>query len=214
MMVLFHVNNMFMFSIGNFPYFMIPATTILLWPDWPLRLFNRLRGKINSAEKTSLPLIPKRSTVIRFVVLSYMCFHLIFPFRHLLFTGRAAWTEEGHEFAWRMMLRSKASFGVFIVKDLQSGREIVVEPSKHLPGPYWERSMCESPELILQFAHHLRDYYRQKGIPEVAVYSQIKSSLNFRRYQYIVNPTVDLAKEKRQPFKHYNWIMPLTEELP
>lgn len=213
--LLFHVNNIFMFSIGAFPYMMILATTMFFDPNWPKQVFSKL---IRSSKKDSVELVNVASKGKKGFVTSVLCFYvifqLVFPLRHFLFEGSPSWTNEGQRFAWRMMLRAKDTFGMFVVKDPQTGKEYLDDATGYFGSFESHRSAYYSPEMILLLAHHIRDVYRKKGIENVEVYAKLKCSLNFRKHQHIVDPDVNLAQEKRQPFKHYSWIVPLTEELP
>ena len=76
------------------------------------------------------------------------------PLRHLLYPGNVSWTEEGHRFAWHMMLREKSGRAIFTVTDPASGRVWRVRLSDHLT-PRQIRKMSTRPDMLLQFAHYL-----------------------------------------------------------
>ena len=68
--------------------------------------------------------------------------------------------------------------------------------------------MKTQPDMILQFAHHLRDHYRAQGMQEVEVYAHIKARLNDHPYQVYVDSKVDLAAEVWPFFRSKDWIVP------
>ena len=72
--------------------------------------------------------------------------------------------------------------------------------------------MADRPVMILQFAHWLRDRYRDQGMEDVEVYADAWSSLNGRSHQRLIDPRVDLAAEKRSLLPA-DWILPLTTPL-
>ena len=65
------------------------------------------------------------------------------------------------------------------------------------------------PDMVLQFAHYLRDLSHRRGVPEVAVYANVRASLNGRKTQPFIDAKVDLAKVEWEPFKPSPWIMPM-----
>jgi vitamin K-dependent gamma-carboxylase len=117
--LLFHLMNSQLWTIGIFPWFMIFGTLILL----PPRLFRGGRvlpaGTAPAAPRT----LTRRQLVTLALLGTYAAIHLLLPFRHLLYPGDANWTEEGARFAWRMMLRRKsASRPVVQITDTATGR--------------------------------------------------------------------------------------------
>lgn len=101
-----------------------------------------------------------------------------------------------------MKTRVKRATIRFIVKD----GEGVVHPvtvSEYLTKKQ-ARDMSGKPDLILQFAHFLRDEHRRRGrIVRVEASSLV--SLNGRPYRELIRPGTDLTKEKRR-FLPYGWI--------
>ena len=65
--------------------------------------------------------------------------------------------------------------------------------------------MVEHPDMLLQFAHYLRD---RAGPPQIPVYAVNYVSLNGRPRALLVHPEVDLAKIKRD-LRPAEWILPL-----
>jgi len=140
----FHVGNHFLFPIGLFPLMAFTTTLIFFEPDWPLRCFNWLRrprfakpewrwariglfilppigillgwkDRISGYSRTKQARL--QPWVVGFVT-CYLLVQIVVPFRHAFIAGDAKWTEEGQDFSWRMMLRTKdASHVIFHVVD-------------------------------------------------------------------------------------------------
>ena len=139
-------------------------------------------------------------------------FHVLVPLRHHLFAGDVAWTEEGHRYSWRMMLRSKSGNGKFYVDtprrvgDSLTWERHTVYPRKRLTKKQ-TRKLYTHPDMILQFAHHLRDEALAQGHDSVRVYAEVRTRLNFRNYHPYVDPERDLAKETWNLFGPNDWIL-------
>ena len=132
---------------------------------------------------------------------------LALPLRAYAYPGPAAWSEEGYRFGWRVMLVEKAGQAEFTVVDAATGRRSLVDNGAFLTD-YQEKQMAIQPEFIRQFAHHLREVYRERHAFSAArVYVDAHVSLNGRRSRRLVDPAVDLAAEA-DGWTHRNWIEP------
>ena len=236
----FHLLNAALFKIGIFPWFMILATVIFLPPDLPRRIAGLLWKRANrrrspATSRDAVPAAasgnavqaatlrdpapgalrasaPGRERVITALVAAYLAVQVVVPLRHLLYPGNVSWTEEGHRFAWHMKLRDKEAGAVFVVTDPASGKTWTVHPSRHLT-PHQQNEMTSRPGMILQFSHFLAEKERRKGYESVEVRAFVMASLNGRPPQLLIDPTVDLARERRRLLPQ-RWIVPLTEALP
>jgi vitamin K-dependent gamma-carboxylase len=194
----FHLANAQIFDIGVFPWLMIPATTIFFAPSWPRRWAPRAFAPFRPELATAPP-----GALLRWVVALHVALQLVLPFRHLLYPGRTAWTEQAHSFAWRMMLRSKIGEALFRVYDPARGAVELVDPAAVLPE--WQaRKMACRPDLLHQFALWLA---AQRG-PGTQVRVDSLCSLNGRPAQPLVDPSTDLAAEPRR-LVPAPWILPL-----
>ena len=132
------------------------------------------------------------------------------PLRHLLYPGNVSWTEEGHAYSWQMKLRAKRGEAEFIVRDPLTDRTWRVDPEYYLTSRQ-ARKMSTRPDMILQFAHYLADHWKSAyNVESVEVNVISKVSLNGRKAQSMVDPSVDLARIDRS-LKRADWILPLTE---
>jgi hypothetical protein len=130
---------------------------------------------------------------------------IVLPFRHLAIPGDANWTEEGHRFAWHMMLRTKSSSAGFVLTDGE--RTWRIANADYLT-PKQEAGMAGNPERIVLFARHLSKLHDGA---EVRVNSWVR--LNGRERARLIDPTVDLSRVSPFWLGHADWILPLEEPL-
>ncbi|TDU70901.1 vitamin K-dependent gamma-carboxylase-like protein [Prosthecobacter fusiformis] len=213
--VAFHLLNARLFSIGIFPWFMLCATLIFFPADLPRRIWQSVLGKKSPASSPLLSMTTSpwtRSQHVTAVLLAaYFLVQILMPLRHWLYPGNVDWTEEGHRFSWHMKLRSKDAQATFLVTDLRNGHITEVYPGEYLTERQCGK-MANRPDMILQFAHYLAEQLKRQDYEKVEVRAHIMASLNGRKPQLLVDPTVDLSREPRN-LAPARWIMPLTEPL-
>jgi hypothetical protein len=218
--VAFHLTNAGIFQIGIFPWFMLAATLFFFPPDLPRRFAHAVLHPSDVPYQppappgdAALPLgglsLRRRALVALLAV--YMAVQILVPLRHFLYPGDVSWTEEGHHFSWHMKLRDKDSTALFNLKDPASGRTWTVDLRQCRTRQC--DKMAGLPDMIIQFAHHLAEEKRREGYPDIEVRVVVLASLNGRRPQPLIDPSVDLAKVRRS-MRPARWIMPLTEPLP
>ncbi|HKO61878.1 MAG TPA: HTTM domain-containing protein [Pyrinomonadaceae bacterium] len=221
--VVFNLINAAIFNIGIFPWFMLGATLIFFPPDL-MRRFARafltpgaaLRADTTqkSAIRPSLSspsILSRNQKILLGLLAAYAAFHVLLPLRHYLYPGNVSWTEEGHNFAWHMKLRTKRGEALFTITHPATGQTWIVDPKDQL-DPRQAMKMANKPDMILLFAKHLAEQKRLQGFDNVEVRAQVTSSLNGRKSQVLIDPTVDLAKQSRSLLPA-NWIVPLHTPL-
>ncbi len=104
------------------------------------------------------------------------------------------------------MLRAKRGSGHFVVKNLASGEEERVNPRKELSAKQ-ARKLWTHPDMILLYAHHLRDQALAEG-DNVAIFAKVKVKLNDGQYHPYIDPEVDLAKIEWSFWAASPWILP------
>ncbi len=209
--IVFHLLTALLFPIGIFPHVMIVAALIFFSIDFHEKIIQKLNKWLRLPSEWLK--ITKTYTPPRFiqgVFIIFFTFQLLFPFRYLLYPDELFWTEQGYRFSWRVMLMEKAGYTQFTVKDV-TGRQIVVNNNDFLTV-FQEKMMSTQPDMIVQYAHILRDYYAQKGFVSPQVYVDSYVTLNGRLGKPLISPTTDLAKEK-DSFKHKKWILPFNETI-
>lgn len=206
--VMFHVSNALIFGLATFPWFSIMMSSLFFNPSWPRNL-PFLKKYLPVLKDVSLKNNNYyfKSNLLKNAIIFYLAVQILLPLRHWLYPGNVNWTEEGHYFSWRMMLRAKTGTINYTVHFPDSNTTIVENPMDHITkGQY--QDLIGKPELIVQYAHFLADKHKKDAGEEVIVKATSEVSLNGRPRQPIVDPEVDLASENRS-LKHYDWIIPL-----
>ncbi len=211
--IVFHVLTRILFQIGMFPYIMILATLIFFSEGFHLKIIAVLRKVTDKFKKTinqeaSVPYQLKKSVLnifIGFCVLHFTI-QLIMPFRYLCYPDRLFWTEQGYRFSWRVMLMEKAGKTFFNVTDNDTGKSGEAMMDNDLTVNQ-EKMMATQPDMIVQYAHYLKEKYQKLGIknPKITVESYV--TLNGTGSQLYINKYVDLTKVK-DGFHHKWWILP------
>jgi vitamin K-dependent gamma-carboxylase len=207
-LAIFHLINVWLFGLYIFPWLMIAATTIYFEPTWPQDLWARVgQGKATevaglATEAVAPPRTPRwRSVVVTVALAVWIAAQVVVPLRHYAIPGNSSWTEEGHYFAWHMMLRQKSGSVTFVVSD--GDRTWRIDPRDHLTDDQ-ARELPWYPQHLVQFAHYLADLH-----PGAEVRAETLVSLNGRPYQPIVDAEVDLASIDPSWWGHEEWIVPL-----
>lgn len=205
--VAFHVTNASLFNIHVFPWFMIVATTLFFDPSWPRRVLGAtvIPSKLNEDSSVN----GKRLWLSRLAVL-YIGFHLVWPFRHLMYFGDASWHEQGHLFSWRMMLRVKEVALGYALEDPKTGLVANVNHKQFLAIEQSDR-FAKDPRLIVQFAEFLAQHFEKELGHRPIVHAVAVASLNGRTPQLLVDPNLDLASVNIN--RPDTYIVPLTEKL-
>lgn len=223
----FHASTGLLFRIGIFPIVMIAATLVFFPPDWPRRLLRRAgthaRATVGRQDDDRRPMPPAatdqpaaprhfgdvvgKSTTSsarddsqrwRWALVALALVAIIqvaLPLRHLAYPGNVRWTEEGYLLAWRVMITEKAGHVDFRVRDA-GGAEWQVGPDLVLTD--WQATQVTiRPDLLVATAHLIADHYRTVGHGAVEVRADAFASFNGRPHQRLVDPTVDLAAQRR-----------------
>ena len=196
--IFFHTHNFFVFPIGVFPLLSLALTLLYFDPDFPKKLIPKSAKQFFLRNyKTRVPTshqgqsLPSKN-IVKFLMLFLIC-QMIIPFRHHLYPGETNWHEEGHYFAWRMMLRQKVVEMRYDITHPTTGETRYAPPEDYL-NPSQIRSFAGNPGMNLQFAHHLRKLViRNAGFTPV-VTAQILVSLNGRDPKKLVDENLDLGK--------------------
>lgn len=200
--VIFHLFTGILFQIGVFPIVMILLTPIFFEEKFHQKLLKKLnRKQISSAFHQ-----PSRFIQNLFVV--HLVIQILLPFRPLLYNGNMFWTEEGYRFGWRVMLAEKAGTATFYVTDEADSlsMEKTINNSDFI-NLHQEKQMAFQPDMILQFAHYLEKVLINKyGFINPSIRCESYVTLNGSASSLLIDPTVDLTKQKRG-FAKKQWIL-------
>ena len=213
--VTFHLLTAVLFPIGMFPFIMIGTALIFFSAEFHEKIIRTVGSWFHVSREFLTPHIAYRYTgmVSKSMISLFILFFVIqvaLPFRYLLYPGELFWTEEGYRFSWRVMLMEKAGYAQFLVKD-DSGKQIAVD-NKEFLTPLQEKMMATQPDMILQYAHLLRDHYARHGFRNVQVYVDSYVGLNGRLGKPLIDPLTDLAKQ-HDSFEHKPWILTFSDEI-
>jgi hypothetical protein len=213
--VVFHLLTRILFPIGMFPYIMIMAATIFFSAGFHHRVLAILarwfhidksyfdNGKAMTRDHSRL------GRVRMGIIAIYFIFQILFPWRYLLYPGNLFWTEEGYRFSWRVMLMEKTGYANFKVVDSETGKYFYVNNRDFLTT-FQEKQMSTQADFILEFAHFLAEYYRERGHKNLQVFVESYVSLNGRKSRPYIDPEVDLLSLE-DSFRHKSWILPPEE---
>jgi hypothetical protein len=203
--LVFHMFNNYLFHIGVFPWLCLATLTLFRSPGWPRRWFP---GAAPDTAAHARPPATVRQTTALVLLHLYLAVQLLVPLRHWLYPGNVSWTEQGHRFAWHMMLRHKdiKTFTMSLT-DPRTGARRQIHPREYL-NPRQVREMSRRPDMILQFAHHVADLKQARTGVRPVVNARVEASLNARPYQELIDPTVDLAAQP-DSLAPAPWIVPL-----
>ncbi|GAA4800979.1 HTTM domain-containing protein [Litoribaculum gwangyangense] len=202
----FHLFNSFVLQIGIFPYLALAFTLFFFEPQTIRNIFLKKKPLYSSEEV----IVPNFKTPAIIIFLIYFLLQIGFPLRHYFFEDDVLWTEEGHRLSWRMMLRAKSGYAIYKVENKETGKIHNINLDNYLTKKQ-QRSATTKPDIIWQFAQRLKKQFKQDG-QDVSVYVNCKVSINGKPYKTLINPEIDLANEKWNPFKHSSWILPSNNE--
>ena len=212
--IAFHLSNATIFSIGIFPFLSIALTALFFTPATHRKIITLFTPKkkrrhhhpLASESDFHQPAFRWRRTIL--VTLSlYLGWQLLMPFRHWLYPSNPNWSEEGHRFAWHMMLRRKHATVDFIVYHPSIRYAWRFNTMDHITA--WQyRKMSYHPDMILQFAHHISNHLQRQNLPPAEVHVLAFASLNGRPPALLIDPAVDLAQMPRN-LQSASWILPL-----
>ncbi|WP_114780666.1 HTTM domain-containing protein [Botryobacter ruber] len=210
--IVFHVFTALLFQIGMFPYIMMVSTLVFFSESFHLRVLQTFRGWFNvrlSFSQKVAEVTPLMQRLLPGLLAVHFVLQLLVPWRFLLYPDKLFWTEQGYRFSWRVMLMEKTGTAFFYVRDPRTGRESEIVNRDYLT-PNQEKMMASQPDMLLQFAHLLRDDYKSKGIRNPQVRAEVYVSLNGRGSRPYIDPTVNLAAEQ-ESFLPKTWILPFEE---
>ena len=219
LVVLFHGLTSAMFPIGVFPFVMIISTLIFFSDKFHEKIIRFLKKIFRkNHRKKNLKETKEKFTLNKlsyFFLIAFISFQLLMPFRYLLYKGNLFWTEQGFRFSWRVMLIEKVGYAQFYVHEPKSGRKKLINTNNFLTGQQ-EKMMATQPDMILQFAHHLRDHYSDTTIIErngekiylnkPKITAEVHVGLFNKGSKLFIDPNVNLSAIKRG-YHPKSWIL-------
>jgi hypothetical protein len=213
--IIFHCLTALLFPIGMFPYIMIATGLIFFSGEFHMKVLSLLSGIPVLKKEVEQPARqyiwrPAASRLMIGFLVFFFVIQIALPFRYLFYPGELFWTEEGYRFSWRVMLMEKAGHIEFTVKDAD-GKQVRVDNREFLTA-LQEKMVSTQPDMMLQYAHILKEHYIRKGFRSPGVYVDSYVALNGRFGKPLVDSMTDLGKEK-ESFGHKAWILPFHDEI-
>lgn len=197
--IIFHVLTAILFpGIGMFPFIMIVCATVFLPVTFHEKLlyFNP-QSAIRNPQSYSVPSF--QYSIIPFILLVHFIIQFLLPLRSHLYKDNLFYTEQGYRFSWRVMLMEKAGTVFFHVKT-PNGKLVEINNSDFLTMQQ-EKQMSTQPDMILQFAHHLKEVYHTNE-----VYAEAYVCVNGRGSRLFLDPKTNLA-EVNDDLSPKKWIL-------
>ena len=212
LVIIFHVMTYIFFpSIGMFPFVMIFSTTIFLSSKIHNKIIIRIKKILKLRHNKEIEKKLSNNKICMSIVSFVLILQILIPLRYLIYDGELFWHEQGYRFSWRVMLMEKSGHSTFTVIDKETNQRVVVSNDNFLT-PFQEKQMSFQPDLILEYAHYLKNHYKKKGFKNPSVYVDSFVTLNGRLSKRFIKKNTDLAKEK-DSFKQKNWITHLKDEI-
>ncbi|MFD2513140.1 HTTM domain-containing protein [Pontibacter locisalis] len=208
--IVFHVLTAVLFQIGMFPYIMIVSTLIFFSASFHESILSWLRSfvRLNLPAKPAFAKVTAQPMLLNLLALHFVL-QVLVPWRFMLYPDKLFWTEQGYRFSWRVMLMEKTGTAFFYVQDPGTGSEVEINNRDYLTVTQ-EKQVATQPDMLLQFAHIIREDFKSKGIPDPRVRAEVYVSMNGRGSRLLIDPGVNLANEK-ESFLPKSWILPFEE---
>ena len=200
--LLFNLANHFLFGqqIAVFPFLMIASYVLFLEPSQPRHAYHKFKIAIQNcmanlqgrkptkAHPKTLDIVLPEYTASRMknmgmvLIVSWICFQLIFPLHWRVKTGTNHWIEEGRRFSWTMMSRGIDAFVAFSILNPKTNKAYRVRFSDYLSMKQY-LNITSSPDMMKRFTKYLYEHGNKHGIknPVIRFYSEM--SLNGRAPQ-------------------------------
>jgi len=212
LVIFFHVLTRVLFPIGMFPYIMIFSTMIFFGYQFHDRIIAAVCRllRINKAtfDNGQVMNVKTIDRLAPWLLGGFICIQLLMPMRFLLYPGNVFWTEQGYRFSWRVMLMEKTGYANFKIVDSKTGKRFYVQNEDFLTATQ-QKQMATQPDLIVEYAHYLGNHFSSQGHQNIEVYVESYASLNGRKNQQYIDPTIDLMTVENS-LKHKPYILALT----
>jgi hypothetical protein len=204
--IAFNLTNSFLFNDINIFPFMMMCSLVLFIPSEKMRGWMRLKAW-TAPKYQQIPM----QAALKYGLTAFVVFQLLFPLRHWLISGNADWTMEGQRFSWRMKVQHRSTEEIaFSLLDHGTKTIYPIDFGNYFIHQDQVRLMASDPACLVDFAHYLQSFHQPKlHSPKVEVKARVKVGFNGHPPQFVVNPDLDLASQKRSKTGGNDWIFPL-----
>lgn len=208
LVIAFHVMTRILFPIGMFPWIMIAAATVFFASDTLKNILTKTFNFLSSKESIN---DIARHSFSKILVGVLIISQIVLPWRYLMYPGELFWHEQGFRFSWRVMVMEKQGYTTFRVVDKNNGDNWTIKNEDFLTS-FQEKQMAFQPDFILEYAHHLAEYYKINHNRNIAVYADSYVSLNGRSTKRFVDPAIDLTTRSRNLIP-IDWLLPFNDTI-
>ena len=208
LVIAFHIMTRILFPIGMFPWIMIAAATVFFASDTLKNILTKTFTFLSSKESIN---DMSRHSFSKILVGVLIISQIVLPWRYLMYPGELFWHEQGFRFSWRVMVMEKQGYTTFRVVDKNNGDSWTIKNDDFLTS-FQEKQMAFQPDFILEYAHHLAEYYKINHNRNIAVYADSYVSLNGRSTKRFVDPTIDLTTRSRNLIP-IDWLLPFNDTI-
>lgn len=150
---------------------------------------------------------------VTIMILIFVVFHFLFPFRYALYTNNPEWTGVCSHFAWRMKLQTKEIIKLnLIMHDKATGAtgEIVV---KTFVSQNQYLHILDRPINLVVLAKHLKPQIEKKyNIVDPKITADVVVRFNGLPPQKIIMPEIDLTEIDETNYSDLSWVVPLQKQ--
>ena len=236
-------NSMLFDDIGIFPFFMILATILFFDSDKVGAFVHTIFGKnapkkkslskkemkrlskekkrlgtqeVEKVQETSnvvvgLPIGKKKIIAVSLIV--FVTFHLLFPFRYLLYNNNPEWMGVSAHFAWRMKMQTKEIVTLDLtLKDRATGATGEIKANTFLSHNQMLH-FVDRPMNLVQFAKNIQPKIEKEyGITNPMVLADVVVKFNGLPAQRMIVQGIDLTEVDERDYSDMSWIVPLQKD--
>ena len=209
-------NNFILFNdIGLFPFLMICSTIVFFDSEKVGNFISKLFKKKENNDDAIQPEIQSGNwtfsqKLTSIVLVLFVIFHLIMPFRYLMFTDNPEWTGIASRFSWRMKMQSKeiTNFDVTMVDKL-SKDVMEIDVTTFLTKNQLVHIAEDQYNLV-----YLAKYLKQKALKQYKdvdpiIHMDLKVKFNGLPSQNMFPYTTELTQIDEQNYTDDSWMLPL-----
>jgi len=207
--ILFNISNHFLFDdIASFPFLMIAAMLLFVaegkMPDWVTKWTMRKENDVDHNQGFN--------GVLKYALIGFFAFQLIFPLRHHLVSDHVDWSGQGHYFSWRMKSYQKDIEATFYAHNLQTNTRLY--PINHGLDNYTVQRTLGMPLRVVKFAKHLKNKIEKLDgkNPSIGISVDYKVAFNGRESRLAILPLYDVSEATFNKYGNNEWIIPLKND--
>ena len=202
LVIVFHILTALLFPIGMFPWIMTISVLIFFPTQWHQKVLSYFFKE--QYLPVSSPVAPTNNNFIVIPVALFFLVQCAMPFRYLLYPGNLLWTEQGYRFSWNIMLIEKRAHIEFYTTETNTSKTHIII-LRHYLTKQQQLMMSTQPDMILQFAHFIKEQFQKQGITNIAVTAECYATLNGNKGRLLIDPKANLA-EIQDGWGNKNWI--------